>query len=80
MSARIFIITLYTVLIGAVMPAAAAFEERDAPSNYTVWIFLGFCALIIITQIGTLITGAASRKISKDLSERAKEPKHSKAH
>lgn len=80
MSAKTFIITLSTILIGTIIPAAAAVEEREAPSNITVWIFLAFCALIIITQVGTLIKGAASRKISKDMSEREKEPEHSKAH
>ncbi|MGD0586163.1 MAG: hypothetical protein ABSA86_10400 [Oryzomonas sp.] len=80
MSARIFIITLSSILIGAILPAAAAVEERDAPNNMTVWIFLGFCALIIIAQIGTLIMGPTSRKISKDMSEHEKEPEHSKVH
>lgn len=80
MSARTFIITLSTILIGAIMAAAATVEERDAPSSITIWIFLGFCALIIIAQLGTLITGPTSRKISKDMSEREKEPEHSKAH
>jgi uncharacterized membrane protein YjfL (UPF0719 family) len=80
MSVKTFIITLSTTLIGAIVPAAAAVEERDTPNNMAVWIFLGFCALIIIAQFGTLIMGAASRKISKDLSEHEKKPEHSKAH
>lgn len=80
MSAKTFIITLFTVLLGAIVPAVAAVEEREPPSNVAVWIFLGFCALIVVAQIGTLIVGAASRKISKDMAENEKEPEHSKAH
>jgi hypothetical protein len=33
------------------LPALAATGERDLEGNLAVWIFLGFCALIIVAQL-----------------------------
>ena len=35
--------------------ALAATDGRAHPDNLAVWIFLGFCALIIVAQIAPLI-------------------------
>ena len=37
------------------MPALAAAGERELDGNLAVWIFLGFCALIIVAQIFPLV-------------------------
>jgi hypothetical protein len=37
------------------MPALAATGERELDGNLAVWIFLGFCALIIVAQIFPLV-------------------------
>jgi len=45
-----------SVLQGAMaMPALAATGERELDGNLAVWIFLGFCALIIVAQIFPLV-------------------------
>lgn len=76
MLVRSFITTLFTMLLyGAMNPAAAAAEGRDTPENLAVWIFLGFCALIIIVQLGTLVRGP--RRDSEDGIEPEKAAEHS---
>jgi heme/copper-type cytochrome/quinol oxidase subunit 4 len=80
MSVKSFTITLSTTLIGTILPAAAAVEERNTPSNLAVWIFLGFCALIIIAQLCTLFVGSASRKSSESTPGQEKASEHSEAH
>ena len=52
---RTLYITLITVLAGTLAPAMAAVEERDPPHNYAIWVFLGFCALIVVAQLATLM-------------------------
>ncbi|AJE04227.1 hypothetical protein [Geobacter pickeringii] len=37
--------------IGTVVPALAASGAREDNSGIFVWIFLGFCALIIVAQL-----------------------------
>ena len=37
------------------MPALAATGERDLDGNLAVWIFLGFCALIIVAQLFPMV-------------------------
>lgn len=39
----------------AAMPAFAATAERDVSGNFAIWVFLGFCALIVIAQLLPLI-------------------------
>jgi hypothetical protein len=51
---RTLYITLITVLMGSIAPAMAAVEERDPPHNYAIWVFLGFCALIVVAQLATM--------------------------
>lgn len=56
MSVRSFIISVFIMLLsGSLIPAMAAAEVRDSPSNLAIWIFLGFCALIIVAELGTLL-------------------------
>ncbi|RNC72733.1 MAG: hypothetical protein ED859_01870 [Desulfuromonadales bacterium] len=37
--------------IGAVAPALAASGAREDNSGIFVWLFLGFCALIVVAQL-----------------------------
>ena len=37
------------------MPALAAAGERELDGNLAVWIFLGFCALIIVAQLFPMV-------------------------
>jgi hypothetical protein len=37
--------------LGSVVPALAASGAREDNSGIFVWIFLGFCALIIVAQL-----------------------------
>lgn len=37
------------------MPVLAAAGERDLADNHAVWMFLGFCALIIVAQVFPLV-------------------------
>ncbi|HLA27893.1 MAG TPA: hypothetical protein VJZ49_08365 [Syntrophales bacterium] len=39
------------ILIGNVTPVWAATNVREDNSDLFVWIFLGFCALIVIAQL-----------------------------
>jgi hypothetical protein len=73
---RTVCITLATVLMGSIAPAMAAVEEHDPPDNYAVWVFLCFCALIIVAQLVTLVrTGPRKRPLEMD-----KPADHSEAH
>jgi hypothetical protein len=38
-----------------VVPATAASIDRGNPSNFSVWIFLTFCGLIIVAQVLPLL-------------------------
>ncbi len=44
-------LTTLGVLIGNVTPLWAATTGREDNSDLFVWIFLGFCALIVIAQL-----------------------------
>ena len=52
---RTVCITVATVLMGSIAPAMAAVEEHTPPHNYAVWVFLGFCALIVVAQLANLV-------------------------
>ena len=69
--------TVATVLLGSIAPALAAGEEYDPQTNYATWVFLGFCALIIIAQLATLVRGGPAKR-SRELDHQTAE--HSKAH
>lgn len=52
----------HSVLLAATaMPAFAAQGERDVSGNLAIWVFLGFCALIIIAQLLPLIWHLSSK-------------------
>ena len=63
-------ILVSAILSATAIPALAATEERGAPDNLVVWMFLGLCALIIVAQITPLIRNV--RKQSKLASEQTK--------
>ena len=73
---RTVYLMLANVLMGSIAPAMAAVEEHAPPNNYAVWVFLGFCALIVIAQLATLAKGDP-RKSSRALDKPAE---HSEAH
>jgi cytochrome c-type biogenesis protein CcmH/NrfF len=73
---RTVCITVTTVLMGSIVPALAAVEGYDPPNNYATWVFLGFCALIIVAQLATLAR-RGPRQRSRELDQAAE---HSKAH
>jgi cytochrome c-type biogenesis protein CcmH/NrfF len=68
--------TVATVLMGSIAPAMAAVEEYDPPNNYATWVFLGFCALIVVAQLATLVR-RGPRKSSLEMDKAAE---HSEAH
>lgn len=69
-----FILTVFTTLLsGSIMTAMAASEVRDPPSNLAIWIFLGFCALIIVAELGTLVRWGP-KKQSKEAVEHKASP------
>ena len=76
MSLRTVYTTLATVLMGSIVPAMAAVEERDSPDSYAIWVFLAFCALIVVAQFATLLR-PDPRKRSLEMDKAAK---HSEAH
>ena len=76
MSLRTVYTTVATVLMGSIAPAMAAVEEHDPPHNYAIWVFLGFCALIVVAQFATLLR-PDPRKRSLEMDKAAK---HSEAH
>jgi hypothetical protein len=76
MSFRTGYTTLAIVLLGTIAPAMAAVEERDPPHNYAIWVFLGFCALIVVAQFATLLKPDPRRR-SREVDQAAE---HSEAH
>ncbi|MDD5414349.1 MAG: hypothetical protein PHH96_05955 [Smithellaceae bacterium] len=45
------LVLYYGVWFGNVAPVWAAANAREDNSNLFVWIFLGFCALIVVAQL-----------------------------
>ncbi len=45
-------------LMALAMPVLAAVDEREPAGNLAVWVFLGFCALIIVAQLFPLVAKA----------------------
>jgi hypothetical protein len=68
--------TVATVLLGSIVPALAAVEDYDPPNNYAVWVFLGFCALIVVAQVATMARTGPPRR-SREMDKAAE---HSEAH
>ncbi len=67
------------ILIGNATPAWAAATGREDNSDLFVWIFLGFCALIVVAQLipaMMLFTGFAKgtrKRIQETIPERIKD-------
>lgn len=75
MSSALTKITIISgTLAATIIPALAAAEGRNNPSEPIVWGFLGFCALIIIAQVAPLIRNL--RKQSRIAAEQTKAVKH----
>jgi hypothetical protein len=56
------------ILIGNATPASAATSGMEDNSNLFVWIFLAFCALIIVAQLipaALMVLGVAKSAKSK---------------
>jgi hypothetical protein len=60
--------------MGPALPAVAA-EERTPPSDLGVWIFLGFCALIVAAQVIPAIRAGLRKKASSAMAEHTAEGK-----
>lgn len=59
------------ILIGNVTPVWAATAGREDNSDLFVWIFLGFCALIVVAQLipaGLVLFGLV-KGVKKDTAE-----------
>lgn len=54
MSLRTVSTTVAAVLL-SVTPALAATGAHEAPHNYALWVFLSFCALIVLAQCAMLL-------------------------
>lgn len=68
-------ITLIVALTGALaLPALAAGEDRVPPGDLAIWIFLGFCALIVLAQLVPLARALLKKKEVADHAEVASEP------
>lgn len=68
MLVRTSIITVFVMLLpGSIVSAMAATAGRDSPSNLAIWIFLGFCALIIVAVLGTLVRGEPRKQSAGDV-------------
>ena len=42
-------------LVALAVPVLAAADEREPAGNLAVWVFLGFCALIVVAQLFPLV-------------------------
>jgi hypothetical protein len=73
MSVLIKIILFVATLAITAIPALAVTEGRSHPSEFFVWAFLGFCALIIVGQVVPMIRNI--RKQSRIAAEQTKELK-----
>ena len=63
-------------LAAMVMPVLASSDERQPPDEIAVWIFLGFCALIIVAQMVPLARQTwrrLSEQKAKKVEEEARE-------
>lgn len=66
-----------TVWLGTAAPALAASGAREDNSGIFVWIFLGFCALIVVAQlIPALLMMLGFAKGLKKEQHMAKESSH----
>lgn len=54
--------TIMTTAITAAQPAFAAAGAAEDNSDYVVWAFLGFCALIVIGQLLPMVRNLRAQK------------------
>ena len=62
MRAKRVIPVVTAAIFGTVYPVFAASGAREDNSDYVVWAFLAFCALIVIGQLFPLIRNLRSGK------------------
>lgn len=65
-------IMILQLLAGSAMPVLGASAERNPPDNLAVWIFLGFCALIIVAQLFPLVIRLGRKTAQLNQEEAAK--------
>ncbi|BDV41725.1 hypothetical protein GURASL_06480 [Geotalea uraniireducens] len=65
---RILLRNTLAAWLGTVAPALAASGAREDNSGIFVWLFLGFCALIIVAQVipAVLMTLGAAKGLKKE--------------
>jgi len=69
-------IMMSIILTATAVPALAASEERGNPDNFVVWMFLGFCALIVVAQVAPLIWNAIMHTKVAEKQVKASEQHH----
>ena len=72
---------LPVILATTATPVLAAEERSTAGSDMAVWIFVGFCAVLILSQIVPAIRNA-NKRTSETIEEASKEKaaEHSRSH
>lgn len=65
----------FAILIGTAAPSLAASGGPSQTNDLAVWIFIGFCALIIAAQIIPLILDAGKKSAKSIESAKAAEQK-----
>ena len=64
----IYNIILVTVLTGALaLPSYGGIQDRVHPGNLVVWIFLGFCALIVLAQLVPVVRILLQKKSAANI-------------
>lgn len=66
-------IASFVLLLGLVASASAAPEALDGFSGIVIWIFLGYCAIVIVAQVFAALSGL--RRILDDLTARKTQSK-----
>ncbi len=74
---KLSLFALATILISPISSAFAASERTDN-SGFVVWIFLGFCALIVVAQLVPAIMVMLG--LVKGATEKGAEAAKEKAH
>ncbi len=70
------IASMVAVIVGSAYPAFAASGTREDSSGLAVWIFLGFCALIVLAQLvpAVLMMLGLVKGVTETRDETAKQP------
>jgi len=70
-------LTIITAITGlSALPAFGGTQDRVPPDNLAVWIFLGFCALIVLAQLVPMIRTLLQKKNTADHAETIHAPSH----